>query len=486
MTSKQYRRATKTIFPTVVVIVVLMLLFELTRFQRGNWGPTDIVAVFLGFASLVVSIIGRVKFVNEYKGGLMIMLSSAMMYICTCMTSLQVVFYAVAIPLVITSIIYLRRRLTIGGSIVTLIGSAILSFRLVNSGIISGDVAFIVMVICVTVVISSALVVKTLVIFNEESMATIEAAAKEAEDTAANVVAVATEITEQFDASQTTMKKLREDVNSSQTVMSDIANSTETTAQAIQEQAVMCADINESTDAAKTQMAEMLSISNATLGKVDEGVKIIDNLGVQAETVKSASAATVESTQKLTKRVDDVKEIIGVISGISSQTNLLALNASIEAARAGEAGKGFAVVADEIRGLSEQTQAATNKIADIINELNEDAKVANKSVEETIESLDKQNALIEESKEKFTEISTEVAGLAKEINETEIKVNDIINNTGIISDNISHLSATSEEVAAGSNNGLAATDATAQSMEALVEIMEGINQLAMELAGSLS
>jgi len=46
----------------------------------------------------------------------------------------------------------------------------------------------------------------------------------------------------------------------------------------------------------------------------------------------------VESVGALSERMDDIEEVIEVISDVAEQTNLLALNANIEAARAGGGG----------------------------------------------------------------------------------------------------------------------------------------------------
>ena len=73
----------------------------------------------------------------------------------------------------------------------------------------------------------------------------------------------------------------------------------------------------------------------------------------------------------LTKALEDIKIVdqIGILAesimGITAQTNLLALNASIEAARAGEAGKGFAVVAEQIRVLAEQSKETVSNIQEV-------------------------------------------------------------------------------------------------------------------------
>ena len=484
MTDNQYFRANKMVYPVMLLVWSGIFLNEVLRLIAEP-EAIDYASAGLCVVGLILMTFARIKLARKYLGGVIMMLGATFAYIGATWNLRNVTIYAIALPMIIGSMIYLKKRLTLIGCGVTIVGTFVMIGRQVYQGIAVGtDVvtgAFVSIFACTTAVS----VIHVLDKFNTENMNTIEEAAKQSEETAGQVILVANNIVDHFKDSKDALKSLEESIKLNQDVMGDIASSTETTAEAIQQQAVMCNDINENTDAAKVQMSEMLAKSSETLSKVSDGMNIIENLGKQAVIVKEASTETVNSTQLLSKRVEDVKEIVSVITGISSQTNLLALNASIEAARAGEAGKGFAVVADEIRGLSEQTQAATNKIIDIISELNEVANSTNKSVEDTITSVDVQNELITNSRETFAEIDNGVKELATEINQTEEKVADIINSTNIISDNIAHLSATSEEVAAGANNGLETAEDATKSMIGLAKIMDSIHALTEDLTNTI-
>ena len=484
MTDNQYFRANKMVYPVMLLVWSGIFLNEVLRLIAEP-EAIDYASAGLCVVGLILMTFARIKLARKYLGGVIMMLGATFAYIGATWNLRNVTIYAIALPMIIGSMIYLKKRLTLIECGFTIVGTFVMIGRQVYQGIAVGtDVvtgAFVSIFACTTAVS----VIHVLDKFNTENMNTIEEAAKQSEETAGQVILVANNIVDHFKDSKDALKSLEESIKLNQDVMGDIASSTETTAEAIQQQAVMCNDINENTDAAKVQMSEMLAKSSETLSKVSDGMNIIENLGKQAVIVKEASTETVNSTQLLSKRVEDVKEIVSVITGISSQTNLLALNASIEAARAGEAGKGFAVVADEIRGLSEQTQAATNKIIDIISELNEVANSTNKSVEDTITSVDVQNELITNSRETFAEIDNGVKELATEINQTEEKVADIINSTNIISDNIAHLSATSEEVAAGANNGLETAEDATKSMIGLAKIMDSIHALTEDLTNTI-
>ncbi|MDN3718850.1 methyl-accepting chemotaxis protein [Roseibium salinum] len=94
-----------------------------------------------------------------------------------------------------------------------------------------------------------------------------------------------------------------------------------------------------------------------------------------------------QGVMDLKTAIDDIANVVSMISDIAKQTNLLALNATIEAARAGEAGRGFSVVASEVKALSVETQSATEKIVENIERLHQSAEHSLGSVNQIIDVI---------------------------------------------------------------------------------------------------
>jgi methyl-accepting chemotaxis protein len=166
----------------------------------------------------------------------------------------------------------------------------------------------------------------------------------------------------------------------------------------------------------------------------------VDNLG-----------ATVDNLSQSSRRIGN---ILNVINDIADQANLLALNAAIEAARAGEHGRGFAVVADEVRKLAERSQSAIKEIDSIITALQNEADVASESmskakgkVEGGVEIIEETQSFFDRIVESVKLIDTTSGIIAASVEEQVTAIQNINQNTQVISGNIERSSMSIDEIA---------------------------------------
>ena len=171
--------------------------------------------------------------------------------------------------------------------------------------------------------------------------------------------------------------------------------------------------------------------------------------------IKDTNHSVTDAMAKLQEKTKEVETIAGSIMAISGQTNLLALNASIESARAGEAGRGFAVVAQQIRQLAEQTKSFTEEITKITNELNVNANMVVNTINGSGEATEQQGRKDRRaaSRDFRTTENKNMEALASQVERSKSPHSGIVKINNKIMENISQLSAVTEEVTANASGG---------------------------------
>lgn len=106
-----------------------------------------------------------------------------------------------------------------------------------------------------------------------------------------------------------------------------------------------------------------------TLEASSAGTVAVTRTREQLLSIRASMLEMTAGMQGLTRRSEEINEVVRTISRFASQTNLLALGASLEAAGAGTAGARFGAVANAVRSLADDSAKAATRIGIIVKDV---------------------------------------------------------------------------------------------------------------------
>jgi len=193
---------------------------------------------------------------------------------------------------------------------------------------------------------------------------------------------------------------------------------------------------------------EVSVLSEKASGEAEIGAQGIARVNGQMQIIATTSDEASMVVGELSNTLNQVNQIVDLITSIADQTNLLALNAAIEAARAGEQGRGFAVVAEEVRKLAEQSASAAKDINHLIEKVQDESKKAVNAMVEGNKQVKEGSVVTEEVGNNLNIIISSVAELAEQIQSVAVASEQISSGVQNAAGTIEEQTAAIEEVSA--------------------------------------